>query len=101
MCAGAVGIVLDRLDPRRDVEDVALEVDDAVELLVAAAHAARGHAAVHVAAAGLVLGLGQRALGRFLERPTCLFSEVKRWEGVRGRKCLMGMAGVLVLGRVR
>src|SRR5580692_9415708 len=34
-----------------------------------------------------------RALsGRFLERPTGLFSEVKRWDGVSGRKCLMGMA---------
>src|ERR1700691_902579 len=32
--------------------------------------------------------------GRFLESPTGLFSEVKRWEGVSGRKCLMGMAGV-------
>src|SRR5580692_9676487 len=35
-------------------------------------------------------------IGRFLERPTGLFSEVKRWDGVSGRKCLMGMAGVLV-----
>src|SRR5580692_9109381 len=32
-------------------------------------------------------------IGRFLERPTGLFSEVKRWDGVSGRKCLMGMAG--------
>src|SRR5277367_6784400 len=31
--------------------------------------------------------------GRFLESPTGLFSEVKRWDGVSGRKCLMGMAG--------
>src|SRR5580658_2699187 len=32
-------------------------------------------------------------IGRFLERPTGLLSDVKRWDGVRGRKCLMGMAG--------
>src|ERR1035438_7123288 len=32
--------------------------------------------------------------GRSFERPTGLLSEVKRWEGVSGRKCLMGMAGV-------
>ena len=62
----AVRIVFDRLDHRRDVQDVALEVDDAVKLLVAAADAAGGHAAVHVAAAGPELRLGQGAHGALL-----------------------------------
>ena len=52
MRARAVGIVLDRRDRRRHAHLVALEVDHAVALLVAAAAEARGDAAVVVAAAG-------------------------------------------------
>ena len=45
---------------------VAAEVDDAVAPLVAAAAEARRDAAPVVAAAGALLGLGQRLLGRGL-----------------------------------
>ncbi len=55
----AVGIVLEALDFRRDAVLVALEVDLAVELLVAAALVAHGDLAVHVAAALLVLALDE------------------------------------------
>src|SRR5690606_814507 len=67
----AVRVVLDRLDLRRDVELGALEVDDAVELLVAAAATARGDAPVAIAAGRLALRLRQallRALVRDLLR---------------------------------
>src|SRR5690606_36128202 len=57
---GAVRVVLDALDAGGDAFLVALEVDDPVVLLVAAAHVARGDAPVVVAAAGAVLLLGQR-----------------------------------------
>src|SRR5690606_1601253 len=57
---GAVGVVLDPLDARRDAFLVALEVDDAVVLLVPAAHVAGGDAPVVVAAAGAALLLQQR-----------------------------------------
>ena len=59
---GAVRIVLDRGDLRRNAALVALEVDVAVLLLVTAADEARGDAALGVAAAGLRLALGQRLL---------------------------------------
>src|ERR1022692_877287 len=39
----------------------------------------------------LCLGSVSARWGRFFERPTGLFSEVNRWEGVSGRKDLMGM----------
>src|ERR1017187_3379125 len=39
----------------------------------------------------LCLGSVSGRWGRFFERPTGLFSEVNRWEGVSGRKDLMGM----------
>ena len=62
MRAVRFGIVLDRRDLGRDADLVALEVDDAVALLVAAAAEARGDAAVVVAAAGARLVL-ERASG--------------------------------------
>ena len=57
---GAVGIVFDPLHARRNAFLVALEVDDAVMLLVATADVAGGDAAVVVAAAALALLLDQR-----------------------------------------
>jgi hypothetical protein len=56
---GAVRIVFDPLDRRRHIELRALEVDDAVRTLVAAADEAGGDAAVIVAAAGLGQAFGQ------------------------------------------
>jgi hypothetical protein len=52
----AVRVVLNGDHTRGLVKAFALEIDAPVELLVAAAAAARGHASVDVAAAGLVLG---------------------------------------------
>src|SRR5690606_1150049 len=52
--AGAVGVVFDADDGGGDVEAVALEVDDAVAALVAAADVTHGDDALVVAAAGLV-----------------------------------------------
>src|SRR5690606_38900728 len=63
---GAVGVVLDPLDARRDAFLVALEVDDAVVLLVPAADVAGGDAAVVVAATGAALLLEQRRVRRAL-----------------------------------
>ena len=60
---GAVGVVLDRGDLGRHAVLVALEVDDAVLTLVAAALVAGGHAALVVAAGLLGQGLEQRLLG--------------------------------------
>src|SRR5262249_6011887 len=57
---GAVRIVFEPIDRRRHVELAPLEVDHAVGLLVAAAAEAHGGAAGIVAAAVLVLALGQR-----------------------------------------
>src|SRR5690606_10138556 len=57
---GAVGVVLDPLHARRNAFLVALEVDDAVVLLVATADVAGGDAAVVVAATGTALLLQQR-----------------------------------------
>ena len=57
---GAVRIVFQPLDGRRHVDLGALEVDDAVGLLVAAAAKAHGDAAGVVAAAAAMLALGQR-----------------------------------------
>src|SRR6185369_10765234 len=81
--AGAVRIILDA-DDRGLAGLLALEVDDAVLLLVTAANVAGGDAAVVVAAAGLVLGLQQvllrlaaTALGQFLEVGQRL--EAVRW----------------------
>jgi hypothetical protein len=54
--AGPVGVVLDRLDGRVDRRPlVSLEVDDAVQLLVAAAAVLGGDDAVVVAAVGATL----------------------------------------------
>src|ERR1043166_949560 len=58
--AGPVRVVLDALDPRRDVELAALEVDAAERLLVAAAAKTHGGAAIVVAPAGGMLALGER-----------------------------------------
>src|SRR5690242_11563483 len=63
---GAVGIVLDALDDARDAFLVALEVDDAVMLLVPAAAMTRGGATVMVATTRLRLRLGQRRVGSAL-----------------------------------
>src|SRR4051812_25347364 len=60
---GAVGIVFDLRDASRDADLGALEIDDAVALLVTTATEARGDAPVVVAATRVVLALGQ-----FLER---------------------------------
>src|SRR5688500_6976597 len=62
----AVGIVLDALDAAGDAFLVALEVDDPVMLLRAAALVARRDATVVVAATGLRLLLGQRRVRRAL-----------------------------------
>ena len=56
----AVGIVFDRGDRGRHADLVALEVDDAVALLVTAAAEAAGDAAVVVAAAGASAGASSR-----------------------------------------
>ncbi len=61
--ARSVGVVLDRGNLRRDGVLVALEVDDAVLLLVTATAVARSLAAVAVAPAGTGLGGEQRLLG--------------------------------------
>ena len=63
---GAVRIVLDRRDLRRNGVLRALEVDDAVLLARAAALMARRDVAVVVAAGMLLLDLEQRLLGIFL-----------------------------------
>ena len=60
---GAVGIVFETLDARGHVEFAALEIDDAIALLVAAALPAHGHAAGVVAAAIACLAFGQRLDG--------------------------------------
>ena len=57
---GAVGIVFQTLDHRRLVELAALEIDDAIALLVTAALPAHHDAAGIVAAALGVLAFGQR-----------------------------------------
>src|SRR5262249_13204021 len=66
---GAVRVVLDALDAAGDAFLVALEVDDAVVLLGAAALVPRGDAAVVVAAAGLALRLDQRGIRCALVQP--------------------------------
>ena len=63
---GAVRIVFDALDARRNAFLVALEVDDAVMLLVTTADVAGGDAAVVVTATGLALRLDQRRVRRAL-----------------------------------
>src|SRR3546814_347196 len=63
---GAVGIVFDPLHARRDAFLVALEVDDAVMLLVATADVAGGDPAVVVAATGPALLLEQGRMRRTL-----------------------------------
>ena len=74
---------------------VALEIDDAVALLVAAADVARGDAAVVVAATAFAARFGQ-VLDRGL-LPRVISSKplvcVKRRDGVRGRKDLRAMVG--------
>src|SRR5690606_7497585 len=65
---GAVRIILDGLHAGRHVEDVALEVDDAVEALVATAAMARRETSIAVAAAALALRLDQAALGALLRQ---------------------------------
>src|SRR5207253_1631719 len=57
-----IRIVLEGLHLGGHVEDVAMEIDDAVKLFVTAAAMTRGDATVDIAAAGLVLVLGERAL---------------------------------------
>jgi hypothetical protein len=60
---GAVRVVLQALDRADHVELATLEVDLAVEALVAAAAEAHGHPAVAAAPAGLGQALDQRLLG--------------------------------------
>ena len=55
-----VRVVLDRRQPGRHAELVALEVDDAVVLLLAAAAMAHGHPALVVAAGAALLRLEER-----------------------------------------
>src|SRR5690606_18813721 len=63
---GAVRVVFDPLHTRHDPFLVALEVDQAVVLLVATTHVPGGDAAVVVAAAGLALLFNQRRVRRTL-----------------------------------
>ena len=56
---GTVGVVLEALDRRRNVELAALEVDQAIAALVAAATVAHGHPPQVVAPARTVLAFGQ------------------------------------------
>src|SRR5688572_17165560 len=74
---GAVRVVLDRRDLRGNPALVALEIDVAVLLLVAAADETRSNPALAVTAAGLRLSLGQRLLGRRLRdvRERCMRRE--------------------------
>ena len=67
---GAVRVVLDRLDLRRDVVLLPLEVDLAVPLLVTAADEARGDAAGRIATARLRLALRERLLRLLLRQST-------------------------------
>src|SRR3546814_3149599 len=57
-----VGVVFDPLDARRDAFLVALEVDQAIVLLVTAANMTGGDPAVMVAATGVGLALDQRRM---------------------------------------
>ena len=79
---GAVGVVLDVRDLRRHAVLVALEVDDAVAPLVAAALVARGDAPVAVAAAVLLERRQQRTL-RLAARD--VLERVDRHEAAAGR----------------
>src|SRR6185437_9159961 len=63
---GAVRIVFDALDAGGDAFLVALEIDDAVLLLVTAAAMTHGDAAMMIATAGAGLRLGQRRVRRAL-----------------------------------
>ena len=86
-----VRIVLEGLHAGREVEPAALEVHNAVQLLVATAAVAGGDAAVNVAATSLVLGLGEATLG-------ALAGELARGlvqgrEAAGGRQRTKGMNG--------
>src|SRR6185312_17155241 len=86
--AGAVRIVLDRNDLGRHTGLVALEVDDAIALLVAATLEARGDAAVVVASTRRVRGLEQRLLRRLVRRE---LGEIEaRHAATAGRRRLIG-----------
>ena len=61
----AVGVVLDRRQPRGHAELVALEVDPSVRALLAAAAMAHGQAALAVAPADALRGLEQRPVRLF------------------------------------
>jgi len=56
---GAVRIIFQPLDGRRDVKLAALEIDDPVSLLMTAAAKPAGDAAMIIPAAGRMLALGQ------------------------------------------
>ena len=98
----AIRIILDGLHFRRQVEQVALEINDAVELLVPTAAVARGHAAIDVAATGLVLRLGEGAFRALLRQRGLL---VQRREPAGRREGAEGMDGhggfLRVVGRER
>ena len=92
---GAVRVVLDRRDLRGNAVLVALEVDDAVLLLVAAADEARGDPALAVAAAGLRLALGQRLLRRRLG--DVLERRVRREPDARRRRLVVVLVAIVFL----
>ena len=90
MCAVRFGSYSIDSTTAGDVELVALEIDDAVSLLVTAADVARGDAAVVVAATALAARLGEVldrlvAAGDFLEAAG-LREAQRRREGTEGFK---------------
>ena len=85
---GAVGVVLDRGDLRRDAVLAALEVDLAVQALGPAAAMARGLAAVGVAATGLLEALDERLLGLGLRD----LGEVGVGDEAAAGRCGLGLA---------
>ena len=89
---GAVGIVFQTLDRRGLVELAALEIDQAIALLVTAALLAHHDAAGIVAAALGVLPSVSALTGPPLCRPERSTSTSWRWPGVVGLYCFRAMA---------
>ena len=87
----AVRIVLDRRDRARNAVLVALEVDEAQLLLVAAALVANGQAARRVAAASALLTASSGLCGLSVVRSSFTSFVWKRRIGVIGRNDLIGM----------
>jgi hypothetical protein len=71
MNAVRLGSYSDPLDRAFDVPQAALEIDDAIALLVTTGDAARGDMTLVVAAAGLALAFGQRLDGLALPQARC------------------------------